>query len=225
MESMTPLASAPAAKRTARPRRTQAERRADSERRVLEATLSMIGQKGMINMTFAAVGEAAGSSRGLPATIFGTKDNMIVQAAKSVMDSVRARTLFAAKPSDGLAEMFGMIASWFEMTFNGLPEGRNLLVLLAGSLPSEAAAQFPEFHQAVQAIDHQARARFRGFLENSRIRGELRDGVNIDIEPVLILGAIRGIFWQWLISPDDFDLIETGRSYTEQLRQRLLAPA
>jgi len=183
----------------------------------------MIGQKGMVNMTFADVGEAAGCSRGLPAAIFGTKDNLIVQAAKSVMDSARARTLFAAAPSDGPAEMFDMIESWFEMGLNGVPEGRNLLVLLSGSLPSEAAAQFPEFHQAVQAIDHQARARFQAFLENGKARGELRGDVDIKVEPVLILGAIRGIFWQWLISPDDFDLIKIGQSFTNQLRQRLLA--
>jgi AcrR family transcriptional regulator len=205
-----------------RARRTQAERRADSERRIIEATIHTIGQKGTMHMTLADVGEAAGYSRGLPAAIFGTKENLIVQAAKSIMDQPANRTLFDAEPGDGVAEMIDLIERWFTMSIEGVGEGRGLMVLLTDGMPSEAAARSPELYQVLQAIDEAARGRFKSFLENSRGRGELRAGVDIEAEAMLILGTVRGMVWQWIINPGAFDLIRIGRVFTGQLRQRLL---
>lgn len=205
-----------------RARRTQAERRADSERRIIEATIHTIGQKGTVHMTLADVGEAAGYSRGLPAAIFGTKENLIVQAAKSIMEQPANRTLFDAEPGDGVTEMIDMIERWFTMSVEGVGEGRGLMVLLTDGMPSDAATRSPELYQVLQTIDEAARARFRSFLENSRERGELQAGVDIDAEAMLILGAIRGMVWQWIIDPGAFDLIQVGRVFTDQIRRRLL---
>jgi len=180
-------------------------------------------------MTFADVGESAGYSRGLPAAIFGSKDNLIVQAAKRITDIPYDRTLFAARPEDGVPEMLDMVGRWFNLMHNltheGVDEVRGLLVLLSVGMISETASRFPELAEVLRSIDDGSRARFRTFLENGKARGQLRPDIDIEAEAIIILGAVRGILWQWLISSHNFDLVQVGEAYTRQLRERLQTQA
>jgi AcrR family transcriptional regulator len=172
-------------------------------------------------MTFADVGEAAGYSRGLPAAIFGTKDNLIVQAAKRITEVPVTQTLFNTEPADSVAEMIDVIEHWFELISLGAEEVRGMLVLLSVGMISETAKRFPELLDVLQSIDGTVRTRFETFLENGKARGELRPEIDIKVESILILGSIRGIFWQWLIAPEAYDLVKVGRYFTGQLRDRL----
>ena len=64
-------------------RRTQAERRAETERRLIEATMEIIARDGVRAVTMAAVGEAAGYSRGIVNHQFGTRDGLMTAVAKA----------------------------------------------------------------------------------------------------------------------------------------------
>ena len=65
-------------------RRTQAERRAETERRVLDATMAIIASDGVRAVTMAAVGEAAGYSRGIVNHQFGTRQALMAAVAETV---------------------------------------------------------------------------------------------------------------------------------------------
>lgn len=65
-------------------RRTQAERRAETERRVLDATMAIIASSGVRAVTMAAVGEAAGYSRGIVNHQFGTRQGLMAAVAETV---------------------------------------------------------------------------------------------------------------------------------------------
>ena len=65
-------------------RRTQAERRAETERRVLDATMAIIASRGVRAVTMAAVGEAAGYSRGIVNHQFGTRQALMAAVAETV---------------------------------------------------------------------------------------------------------------------------------------------
>jgi AcrR family transcriptional regulator len=66
------------------PHRTQAERRAETERRVLEATMAIIAERGVRAVTISAVGEAAGYSRGIVNHQFGTRQALMAAVAETV---------------------------------------------------------------------------------------------------------------------------------------------
>jgi len=202
-------------------RRTQAERRAESERLILEAAIRTIGQKGSAQTTLAEVGIAAGYSRGLPAHVFGSKDNLILKAAQSVMAMPPSHSLFAVKTTGGIAGMLQTVERWFLITKDRPDEIRGLLVLWSEGMPGNAASRSPELHSFLQTLDEAARLHFREFLRDAMTRGELRPDIDIDTQATLILGAIRGILWQWIIMPDAFDLFEIGRSYVRELRRTL----
>lgn len=202
-------------------RRTQAERRAESEQRILEAAILMIGQKGSIRTSLADIGEAAGYSRGLPAHLFGNKDNLIVRAAQSLMLAPPSNTLFAVATSGGVAELLRMLREWFLMAQKQPQVTRGILVLWSEGLTGDLPSRLPELHNLLQTIDRAGRSRLREFLQHSAQLGELRDDVDIETQPVLIIGAVQGILWQWMISPDAFDLTQTAGAYLDGLRHTL----
>ena len=83
-------------------RRTQRERREETERKVLAAATALIAQHGSRALTLAAVGEAAGYSRGIVSHHFGSRENLL----RAVMRDAQAFTVPEAGDSaaDWLAE-------------------------------------------------------------------------------------------------------------------------
>ena len=202
-------------------RRTQAARRAESERRILEAAILTIGKKGINQTSLADVGEAAGYSRGLPAHLFGNKDNLIFRAAQSLMLSPPRNSLFAVTTDGGIAEMVEMLEQWFLVARDQPQVTQGILVLWSEGLIGSLALKSPELHGLLQTIDQAGRHRLREFLQNADARGELRPAVDIETQPVLIIGAVLGILWQWLISPQAFDLLKVAQSYLKELSRGL----
>lgn len=201
-----------------RTRRTQAERRAESERRIITAAIVAIGRKGSAQTSLAEIGKAAGYSRGLPAHLFGNKNNLIVSVAQSLMLLPPQDTLFAVEPTGGVAEMLEMLRQWFLIAVHQPEFARGFLVLWSEALAADVRTNAPELHAMLQTVDHAGRLRVRKFLRNARARGELRKQVNIETQPALIIGSLLGILWQWTISPATIDLRKLADDYIAELR-------
>jgi AcrR family transcriptional regulator len=87
-------------------RRTQAERRAETERRVLDATMAIIADRGVRAVTMAAVGEAAGYSRGIVNHQFGTRRALMAAVAETVQSRF-APTASGLTGRERVVAMFG----------------------------------------------------------------------------------------------------------------------
>ena len=140
-------------------RRTQGERRADSERRIVAAAIVAIGRKGSAQTSLAEIGKAAGYSRGLPAHLFGNKNNLIVSVAQSLMLFPQQNTLFATKPTGGIAEMLEILRQSFLIAMAEPEISRGFLVLWSEALAADVRTNAPELHAMLQTIDHAARLR------------------------------------------------------------------
>src|SRR5690348_17433798 len=68
-----------------KPRRTQPERVAESDARMLAAALRLIGERGYRGTSLAAIGEAAGYSRGLVHERFGSKSGLLWALVKQLL--------------------------------------------------------------------------------------------------------------------------------------------
>ena len=198
-------------------RRTQVERRAESERRIIAAAIVAIGRKGSAQTSLAEIGNAAGYSRGLPAHLFGNKNNLIVSVARSLMLFPQQNTLFAIKRTGGVAEMLEMLRQSFQIAVAEPEISRGFLVLWSEALAADVRTHSPELHATLQAVDHAARLRLRKFLRNARASGQLRKEVNIETQPALIIGSLLGLLWQWTISPARIDLLKLADSYIAEL--------
>ena len=70
-------------------RLSQADRSALSERRTLEAAVALMGERGYEKTTLAAIGEAAGYSRGLATHLFGSKADLFAQVIRWISEKLR----------------------------------------------------------------------------------------------------------------------------------------
>ena len=73
---------------TAANRLTQADRSALSERRTLEAAVELMGERGFEKTTLAAIGEAAGYSRGLATHLFGSKADLFAEVIRPSVEEI-----------------------------------------------------------------------------------------------------------------------------------------
>jgi AcrR family transcriptional regulator len=67
------------------PRRKQGERSGEARRKLLAATVELVGERGLDGFTLAEVGERAGVSRALPGHYFKTRDQLVDAAVDELL--------------------------------------------------------------------------------------------------------------------------------------------
>lgn len=86
-----------AARKTAKPRRTQEERRAGTKARVLDAALDVLVEDGHARFTTTRVAEKAGVSRGAQENYYRTRTDLLAAATAYAMDAAAERTAISAE--------------------------------------------------------------------------------------------------------------------------------
>jgi len=172
-------------------RRTQKERREETERKVLAAATELIARHGSRALTLAAVGEAAGYSRGIVTHHFGNRANLL----RAVMRDAQTFPLPDAADSaaDWLAEM---VRAYLENVTSRGPSARAFLQMWG-----EAIAADPVLMPLYAEQD----AGFRRLLAD-KVREGIEDGsVRADADPealaVSLVGLVRGIALQLISTP------------------------
>lgn len=91
---------------TAATRRTQAERSEDTRRRILDAAVQLLGERGYAGLRTADVAAQAGVSKGAQTHHFPSKDDLVVAVVEHVFvrasEQARTRARRAASPDDAI---------------------------------------------------------------------------------------------------------------------------
>ena len=193
----------------ATPRRTQTERREEAERRLLDAALTLVAHAGTVRLTLAAVGEAAGYSRGLPAHRFGNKAGLLRALGAHIHARFQEQIDAAPPRAPGLDAIRGNIGVYFGRTDRAWTTTRALLVMMTEGFMEGAGLK-----RDMAAYNRAALTFFETHIRTGMERGEIRADADPASDAVLILGALRGVMLQWLLD----DGIVLAR-----LRDRLLA--
>jgi AcrR family transcriptional regulator len=179
-----------------RPRRTQAERRDVSERLLVEATLSVVAERGVGAATFDAIGQAAGYSRGLATQRFGSKQGLI-DAVIAYLHARRDELMDAAH----VAEMppLEAVLYYADSHFRLLDQddsGRAYFMLMAGAVADASALQ------AAFAASHD-RVRFwlAERVRAGQAAGQIRGGLEPDGVALMVGSLLLGVSIQWLADP------------------------
>jgi AcrR family transcriptional regulator len=170
-------------------------------------------------MTLAAVGERAGYSRGLVSVRFGSKLDLLealVDRYSKVWNirNVQPRTV-------GRSGLDGLLITLDAIRDQLRRDPRALRVLYAlqfealGPVP-ELRAHFVEFHRSMRA--DMARFVRRGLRD-----GSIVPGVSPKAEAAAVVGALRGIGYQWLLDPDEIDPATLLTHLIDTLDRRLRA--
>jgi AcrR family transcriptional regulator len=200
-------------------RRTQAERSAESDRRMLRAALKLIGERGYRGTSLAAIGEAAGYSRGLVNERFGSKSGLLWVLVKHMLGVWSE----FGRPGQGGTSPIGIDALCEILDNHRRAVERDDCLRSFYALMFEALGPIPELLPEFQVLHRD----FRAALERKMREGIEAGVVRSDIDPVaqatILLGALRGIAFQWLL---DRDGIALDGAYTELKRglRRSLSP-
>jgi AcrR family transcriptional regulator len=132
-------------------RRTQAERRAETERRLLEATMELVASRGVRAVTLAAVGEAAGYSRGIVTHQFGSRRGLLDAL------TLELQNRFVPPETDDVLELVDAYLAAFEE--------RPLDTRVYAVLWAEAQAGDADLLPAFEARDARFVATMTGYLD------------------------------------------------------------
>lgn len=163
-------------------RRTQAERRAETRRRVLDAATTLVAQHGSSAVSLAAVGEAAGYSRGIVNHHFGSK-------ARLLEELIRHTQQFdvPAESATGLGCLTQFVAAYLGGMHDRSPRSEAFLKMWTESanLEPSLASLFAERDAAFR--DHLAQQIRAGVGD-----GSIDPDVDSDLAALAIIGLLRG---------------------------------
>ena len=197
-------------------RRTHAQRREEAERRLLDAALAIVAQRGSVRMTLAEVGQAAGYSRGLAAHRFGNKAGLVQALAGYIGEQFGQQRARGPALQPGLAAILGNIRFYFGRRGGAWLSSRALLVMMNESC-IEAS---PELRPVVAAYNRSALAWFEQHIATGIARGEIAPHNDPAVTAVILLGAMRGMMLQWLV--DDKIKLTVARDRLLKVAEQVL---
>jgi len=195
-------------------RRTQAERRAETRRRVLDAATSLVAAHGSRAVSLAAVGEAAGYSRGIVNHHFGNK-------ARLLEELIRYTQQFDV-PTDsptGLGRLTQFVEAYLRGMHERSPRSEAFLKLW-----TESAGAEPSLAPLFAERD----AWFRGFLEKylreGLSDGSIEDEVDPQLAAVAIIGLLRGTAMMVFSTARDVSVAALSAEVARSVGRSLAAP-
>lgn len=197
---------------TAASRLTQTDRTALAERRMLEAAVKLMGERGYENTTLAAIGEAAGYSRGLATHHFGSKADLFARVIRWISDKSRGDLEPALQGRRGIDALFAFVDAHRRFLEQEPMTARALYVLWFQSLISDS----PMRHAAVEdLLGH--RDRVRRIIERGITAGEVRRDVDTNAEAIQFCGTLFGLGLQWLIDPAGSRIEDMHQGFKDRL--------
>ena len=193
--AVEPLAETPCA--AAPQRRTQTQRREEAERRLLDAALAIVARTGTARLTLAAVGLAAGYSRGLATHRFGNKAGLLRALAAHITVKFQDQMRAAPRRRGGLDAIRGHIEVYFGRTDRQWTTTRALLVMMTEGLMDETGLQAD-----MAAYNRQALTMFETHVRAGIEQGEIGADIDPAAASVMLLGTLRGVMMQSLLDPE-----------------------
>jgi AcrR family transcriptional regulator len=163
-------------------RRSQADRRAETRERVLDAATTLVAAHGSRAVSLAAVGTAAGYSRGIVNHHFGSKAQLLEEVIK------HTQTIDVSHESPtGLTRLTDFVESYLRGMHERSPRSEAFLKLW-----TESAGAEPSLKPLFAERDAQFREALARHLHDGVTDGSIRPDVDPQATAVAIIGLLRG---------------------------------
>lgn len=194
--------------------RTQAERREEAERRIVQAAIRLVVEKGYDRFSLADVGDLAGYSRGLPGHYFGKKEDLLSHAATYIVRSYIDAAIETEAFEPGIPRLVANIRRYVRGV--GSWPNRALSVLVA-------EARFrPGLKRTITELNVRAREGWQAFVQAGIDSGNIRADVNAVGMGSIVHAFLRG--QSALVGTDPtYDVTATTEEFIRAL-EALLTP-
>lgn len=211
--------------RAAAPRRATSRRRAPLSHRersdlavgrMISAALRMMGEEGYEAATLAAIGKAAGYSRGLATHHFGSKADLFAEVLRTVTGEFMAMVAERVGTRTGVDALIAFVAAHRELAVSAPERIRALFVLSFQSLIAHSPMKDAAIHELLGYRDWAQR-----MIERGLAAGTVRRGVDAHSEAIQFCGALFGLTLQWLIDPVGTPLDRVHAQFIARLERTL----
>ena len=191
-------------------RMTQAERSALSDKRMFDAAVELINERGTQKTTLKEIGERAGYSRGLANYRFGSKDGLMLELFEQFdarWEEHLANYLQGARGLAAMRQAAGALRDFLKLE-SGYMRAMYLLWYECLGHETEMRRMLAEHHQAY-------RQDAQRWIEQSIEAGEVRQEVDAQQFAVQYCAFIFGIVYQWLVNANALDIDAVFESYLD----------
>jgi AcrR family transcriptional regulator len=179
-----------------RRKRSQLERSAISDRRMTNAAITLLVQRGIAGMTLAAIGERAGYSRGLVTHSFGSKALLLAHVHDTVARHWIERVQAEVGDAIGVAALERVIQALYGFVEEAPDEIRAMYLLRYASI--DPAARY----RANVAKVHRAQRRdAQQWIEAGQDAGQISLKVDAALAAELLCSTADGLVYRWLVNP------------------------
>jgi AcrR family transcriptional regulator len=187
-----------------------------STRAMLEAAGEIIYESGYGAVTFVAVSERSGYSRGLVTGRFGSKEKMMRALIDRITEGWNASHVFPRTAGkDGLT---GLLIGFEELVKQFRQDTKSLAVLY--TLISEALGPDEALREKMRDLHRELRHYMAELLSRGIEDGSIRPDISPDLEATAVVAMLRGIGYQWRLDPDRIDPVKAFELMMEMLRER-----
>jgi AcrR family transcriptional regulator len=187
-----------------KPRRTQAERREEAEKRLLDASVRLLVERGYDRFALADVCEKAGYSRGLAAHHFENKEGLLEALAMHIVEGF----------AKGISKLAPAAPGWETITrgiryYTASPTRNPLMFRAYMVILAEAALQ-PKLGVLAADIHRRAIASLVANLEEGKKGGMIRPDTDSRVNAETIYAFQRGVLTLARIETgiDVFEIVE-----------------
>lgn len=178
---------------------TQPERVETSARRLVEAAVELITEKGWEATTAAEIGRRAGYSRAMVHARYGSKDAILDTLFRTTYESRLDTT--PAEDADGLTRALGHFDRIIELYVEDRPFTRAVFVLTF-----EAVKSTSPIRSRIQAWLAGGAATVEAGLRAGIDDGSVSPNVDVDSATTDISSAGLGVAYHWIVFGDDYPL-------------------
>jgi AcrR family transcriptional regulator len=181
-------------------RRTQKQRVEESTRRLIDAALELIAEKGFQSTTAAEIGERAGFSRNMVRDRYGTKEALLqslveVEFGQRLLPAIRQE-----RDTDGLGKVLGQLDDLLEAVESD-PDLMRAMIVLSFEAPGPLELVRPWYEQLIarfqeEMVDH---------LREGQRDGSIREGLELEREAEIYVSYGIGLCFRW-VTFEAFDL-------------------
>lgn len=200
-------------------RMTQAERTALSDRRMFEAAIELINERGTQKTTLKEIGERAGYSRGLANYRFGSKDGLMLELFESFDGRWKEHLSSYISDATGLRAMNQAALALRDFLGKESSYMRAMYLLWYECLghDSDMRRTLAEHHE-VYRKDAQR------WIEQGLDSGEVKPDADPGQFAAQYCAFIFGIVYQWLVNAEALDIDAVVNNYIENMTALLGNP-
>jgi AcrR family transcriptional regulator len=179
------------------------------------AAVELIAARGLAGTTLAAIGEAAGYSRGLATQRFGSKAGLLRHVLKRVSREWLRRLDLAVGDKVGLEALGAALDTQRGFILEAPNDVRTMYLLWFQSIDPDA-----EYRPNVAEVHRQQRETVAGWLAEGQSRGLIAASADPRRVAEHFCAAVAGIVFHWLVNPE-FPVTDTMDEMKAMLAARL----